>query len=49
MNKNYLLFNTGYIAKKTAIWKYDYFPIQKIQVTDISRLSEDWATNSQQD
>ena len=27
----------------------DYFPIQKIQVTDISGVSADWATNSQQD
>ena len=26
-----------------------YFPIQKIQVTDVSRVSADWATNSQQD
>ena len=29
--------------------KDDHFPIQKIQVTDISRVSADWATNSQQD
>ncbi len=26
-----------------------YLPIQKIQVTDVSTLSADWATNSQQD
>ena len=26
-----------------------YFPIQKIQATDVSTLSEDWATNSQHD
>lgn len=26
-----------------------YFPIQKIQVSDVSTLSADWATNSQHD
>jgi len=29
--------------------KLFYLPIQKMQVTDVSTLSEDWATNSQHD
>jgi len=40
--------NSGCQAKVTGLI-LGYFPIQKMQVTDVSTLSEDWATNSQHD